>query len=154
MAAAAVDRFDGACFVDLATLHDPIFVPSIIAHSLSLRDQGGRDPWENLATHIADRALLLVLDNFEHLAAAAAVVAELLARCPRLKVLATSRALLRVRGEHLFAVPSLAVPDEPAREDPALPMSDLIEYPAVRLFIARAHAADPGFVLTPRTHPR
>lgn len=141
VAAAAGDELGAAYLVDLAPLRDPAFVPSVITHALGVREQGDGDALHNLVTLVADRSLLLVLDNFEHLLpmppstaggspAAAPMVAELMARCPRLKILVTSRAALRVRGEQEFAVPPLA------------------ESAAVRLFVERTQAVDSGFALT------
>src|SRR5262245_58515270 len=104
------DFADGVVFVPLESLGEPALVASSIARALGLRE-GGRTPLpQRLGAVLGDRALLLVLDNCEHLPPAAALAAALLAACPRLKVLATSRAPLRVRAEHEWAVPPLALP--------------------------------------------
>ena len=96
---AAQERFaDGAVFVDLTPLRDPTLVLPAIAQALGLLAQGSRPAAEILAAHLRDRQLLLVLDNCEQVAEAAAEVAALRAACPGLRVLATSRAALRVRG--------------------------------------------------------
>src|SRR5688572_11022378 len=87
---------DGAFFVDLAPLIDPALVPSTVASALGVREEGGRPVVEALVAFLHDRQLLLVLDNFEHLLAAAPVIGDLLRACPRLKVLATSRAPLHL----------------------------------------------------------
>jgi predicted ATPase/DNA-binding XRE family transcriptional regulator len=160
IAAAAGGKYGNTYFVDLASLHDPAFVPSVIAHALDLREQSGGDALQNLAMLIAGRSFLLVLDNFEHLATAAPIVAELLARAPRLKVLATSRAALCVRGEHEFAVPPLAVSETedggPETATSLMPMPAVFRppsSPAVRLFVERTQAVDPGFALTEANSP-
>ena len=132
----------GAAFVPLAPVRDPAIVARTVAHALGVAEAGGRSPIDRLGAALRDRHLLLVLDNFEHLLDAAPLVSDLLARCPRLTVLATSRATLRLAGEHVYPVPPLAVPD-PDR----LPAMDaLADVAAVRLFVDRARAADPAFV--------
>jgi predicted ATPase/DNA-binding CsgD family transcriptional regulator len=142
------DFADGVCFVALAPLADPTLVPVTIAQALGVRDVG-QPLLEQLADHVRDAQLLLVLDNFEHLVAAAPLVAALLAAGPRLTVLATSRSVLQLSGEHTFPVPPLTVPDPTrllATEDDLLPAVAGSE--AVRLFLARATAARPDFALT------
>jgi len=135
---------DGAIFVPLAPLHDPALVPSAIAQALGLRETGGQAPLESLIARLRERPVLLVLDNCEHLLPAATLVAELVTRCPSLRVLTTSRAALRVPGEREYPVRPLARPD-PAR----LPSPDaLLQYPAARLFVERAIVARPGFRVT------
>jgi predicted ATPase/DNA-binding SARP family transcriptional activator len=118
-----------ARFVDLSPLRDPGLLAATIEQALGLQD-GERPAAEAIAEWLGERALLLVLDNFEQLLAGAPFVAELLAATPRLAVLATSRAPLRLSGEHEYPVPPL-----PLRE-------------AVELFAARARAVDPRFELT------
>jgi predicted ATPase/transcriptional regulator with XRE-family HTH domain len=135
---------DGVWFVGLAALNDPGLVVSAIAQSFDLPDAGDRTIRERLVASLQPRRLLLVLDNFEHLLPAATLVADLLGACPALTVLVTSRAPLRVSGEHERAVPSLAVPD--LRHLPE--GGDLARYPAVGLFLERAQAVHPGFRLT------
>jgi predicted ATPase/class 3 adenylate cyclase len=135
---------DGAFFVELAPLVDPALVPSTVASALGVREEGGQPVVEALEAYLRDRQLLLSLDNFEHLSAAAPVVGDLLRVCPTVKVLATSRAPLHLRGEREYPVPTLAVP-EPTRREPA---AHLIQYEAVRLFVERAQAAKPDFALT------
>ena len=103
---------------------------------------------ECLRAALQARRLLQILDNFEHLVSTAPAVADLLAGCPQVKLLATSRAALRVRGEWEFPVPPLAIPA-------AAPVSsaDLRHYPSVRLFVERAQAVRPSFALTPMNAP-
>jgi predicted ATPase/DNA-binding SARP family transcriptional activator len=123
----SVDR--PARFVDLAPLRDPELLPATVEQALGLQD-GERPVHEAIATRLGDDRLLLVLDNFEQLLAGAPFVATLLAASPGLVVLATSRAPLRLSGEHEYPVPPL-----PLQE-------------AVELFAARAHAVDPHFELS------
>ncbi|MQA77294.1 MAG: helix-turn-helix domain-containing protein [Streptosporangiales bacterium] len=101
------DYRDGAVFVALSRLHDPHDVLPTVAADLGLRELGSRDIREVLATYLRSRRLLLVLDNFEHVTSAAADLAAMLSAAPAVTVLVTSRAPLRIGGEHVFAVPVL-----------------------------------------------
>ena len=141
--ATADDRAHGAIFVPLAAVHDPGLVGAALAQALVLREVGDRTLAETLTAALRTRQLLLVIDNFEHVLEGAPLVAELLTACPELKVLATSRTVLRLSGEHVFPVPPLELP-----ADRALPLAEVGAAPAVRLFVARAQASQPGFVLT------
>jgi predicted ATPase len=120
-------------------------MPSI-AKTLSVQEVTNRPILDSLKEYLRDRQLLLVLDNFEHVLPIAAQVAELLSTCPRLKALVTSRETLHLRGERQFPVSPLALPDR-ARVQPA---DQLTRYDAVRLFIHRAQAANPDFVVSDR----
>jgi len=143
VAGALVDAYpDGVTFVDLAPLRDQRLVDATIAHALELRGSGGRSARELLLDGLRERQLLLVLDNFEHLLGAAAPLAELLEGCPRLRLLVTSRAALRLRSEQRFPVAPLPAPTEEARR-----VEELADAPAVRLFVERAQAAAPEFRL-------
>jgi predicted ATPase/DNA-binding CsgD family transcriptional regulator len=164
LAAAVRPAFpDGVRVVDLAPVRDSALVPAEIARALGLREAGGRTAADQLRDFLPGRRLLLVLDNLEHLPAAAPDVAGLLAAGDRLKVVATSRAVLRLRGEHVFEVPPLAVPPPPIAEGAGdgraggppgnAPAERPAAYPAVRLFVERARAADAAFVLTPENAP-
>jgi excisionase family DNA binding protein len=126
---------DGAWLVDLAPLADPALVPAVIAAALGVREAGGQPLIDRLLAYLRRREALLLLDNFEQVAAAAPAVATLLAHCPRLTVLVTSRVPLHVSGEQLFAVPPLSLPSRGGEE-------------AIRLFCARARAVQPDFALT------
>ena len=142
----------GACFVPLAAVGDPGLLLSAIAHALGVREAGARPLRSLVEERLGARETLLVLDNLEHLLAAAPVVSGLLGACPGLRVLATSRAVLRVSGEHAYAVPPLALPDAgllrgPSGTDP-VPAAGLECADAVRLFVARAQAVRAGFALT------
>jgi predicted ATPase len=113
----AADYPDGVCWVPLAPLRDPALVLDSISHALGTHQE--------IAEHLAAKRMLLLLDNFEHLASEASRVAELLAACPSLKLLVTSRAPLHLAGEREYLVPTLA------------------EQEAVELFRQRAHIAEP-----------
>ncbi|HEY3060277.1 MAG TPA: LuxR C-terminal-related transcriptional regulator [Chloroflexota bacterium] len=135
---------DGIWFVPLASVQDPDLVLLTIAQVLGVRQIGRRPLLEALAHAIADRRLLLVVDNFEHLLAAAPTVVELLVQCPESVVLATSRAPLRVSGEFQFPVGPLDVPSV----EPLTDLEELGRVPAVRLFVQRARAVRPDFKLS------
>jgi predicted ATPase len=134
---------DGVCLVMLADLATPGLLPTAVMSAASRGLRAGAGIAE-LADELAERQLLLVLDNCEHLAAACAdLVTTLLRRCPGLRVLTTSRERLRVEGEAVFAVPPLSVPAEGQH----LELSDLTRYEALALFVERASAVH-------RTSPR
>jgi predicted ATPase/class 3 adenylate cyclase/Tfp pilus assembly protein PilF len=138
------DFADGVYFVDLAPVSDPSLVASTIAQALGLQETGDQPLVERLTAYLKSKQLLLVLDNFEHIVDAAALVEELLVAAPHLKVLITSRMVLHLYGEHEIVVPLLAVPD-PTRLPP---LNRLSQYDAVRLFIERAQAVKADFTLT------
>jgi predicted ATPase/DNA-binding SARP family transcriptional activator len=133
---------DGALFVGLAPVSSPDLLVPTIAEALGVRE-GERPLADGVIEHLRERRLLLLLDNFEQLLAAAPFVGDLLAAAPRLLVLATSRAPLRLAAEHEYPVPPFETPDA------GLPFEALVQTDALRLFTARAHAADPGFALDP-----
>lgn len=131
---------DGAHFVSLAVTDDPSLVPSLVARQLGLASV--RKPMdEALRDLLREREMLLVLDTFEHLLAAAAFVADVAVACPRLAFLVTSRAALRIRGEHEIALAALEVPEH------AADVAELDEYPATALFLERARVVKPGLAL-------
>ncbi len=129
---------DGAVFVGLAQIRDPDLVLPAVARALGVWKAGGRPPADLLRDALLGRQLLLLLDNLEQVVDAAPRLAALLLAAPSLKILATSRELLRVSGEHGYPVPplSLGEPDGPS----GVATSD-----AVRLFVARARTLRPGF---------
>jgi predicted ATPase/class 3 adenylate cyclase len=150
-AAELIEEFqDGAYFVDLTPVHDPDLVASAIAQVLGVRDAVGQPAIDSLKEYLRDKHMLLVLDNFEHLVRAAALVAQLLAASPGLRVLVTSRAALHVRGEQEFTVSPLQLPD--SRHLPlvqsASSLKALSENEAVALFVQRARLVKPDFELT------
>ncbi|MBV9281378.1 MAG: tetratricopeptide repeat protein [Chloroflexi bacterium] len=143
------DFADGVFLVALAPIGDPSLVASAIAASLGVQESGGQRLVEALLAHLADKQLLLLLDNFEHVLQAAPLVGDLLAGSPRLKVLATSQAVLRLSAEHIREVQPLSVPARGHRVDPA----SLRQYDAVALFVERAQAATSRFTVTSENLP-
>ena len=136
---------DGVWLADLARLADPNLVPQAIAAALGVRDEGLRPLLDQLSDYCQPRALLLILDNCEHLIDACAAVAHrLLSAAPDLKVLATSREPMGIGGEITFVVPTLAVPDPGSLP----PLDALMRFGAIRLFTERARIAWPDFALT------
>jgi predicted ATPase/class 3 adenylate cyclase len=140
---------DGAFFVALAPITDPPLVASAIAESLGVVEAADQPLEEGLKGYLRGKELLLVLDNFEQVLGAAPLVGGLLSTCPKLKVLATSRSVLRVYGEQEFAVPPLELPDHKRLP----PIERLTQYEAVRLFIERAKAARADFSVTDESAP-
>lgn len=120
----------GATVVELASVADPSHVARAVAHGLGLRESAESDAGETVASHFRDRSALLVLDNLEHLTPAAAWIGNLLAQCPRLSVLATSREPLHLRAEHVY------------------PVRPLESKAAIALFVQRAQMLKPDFELT------
>jgi predicted ATPase len=135
---------DGVFFVALATITDPKLVSSTIAGPLGVKESAEQPLTEGLKGYLREKDLLLVLDNFEQVLEGASVVGELVAACPKLKVLATSRIPLRLYGEQEYPVPPLALPDP--RVLP--PLEVLTQYEAVRLFVERARAVKADFEVT------
>jgi predicted ATPase len=133
---------DGAAFVDLSPVSEPRLVPDVIASALGIVGQGRERPLDTLKRVLAERDMLLVLDNFEQVLDAAPVLADLLKSVPGLRVLVTSRVVLRVRGEQEWRVEPLGVPP------PGSTLAVLAEVPAVRLFVDRVRDVQPGFALT------
>jgi predicted ATPase/transcriptional regulator with XRE-family HTH domain len=137
----SADAFaDGVHLVELAPLRDPALVIPTIARALGVRERVGVTIADRLRGYLHRRQLLLLLDNVEHLAAAAPLLSELLEAAPQLKILATSRAALHLHGEHEYAVLPLALPPRTlrARNGRALEPRALARYAAVQLFIERA----------------
>jgi len=137
---------DGVWLVDLAPLSVPDLVAQTIATVLGVREGPQRSARDVLLDTLRDRALLLVLDNCEHLIAACAELVEALLRdAPALRILATSREALGVSGETVYRVPSLSLPEAL----PSVPVDALLNTEATQLFIERARAVDPAFAATP-----
>jgi non-specific serine/threonine protein kinase len=150
LAARQQDYFpDGVAWAPLAPLASPDQVVPAIGQALGIREAPGEDLAHMLARALQDRALLLVVDNFEHVLAAAPAIAELLLRCPGLKALVTSRAPLRVSGEHELPVQPLALPPATAGAD----LNEIGRAPSVELWCQRVAAVDPSFVLTGENAP-
>ena len=135
---------DGVFFVGLAPITDPGLVAGAVATALGVTQSGNRPVEDALVDHLREKRLLLVLDNFEQVAGAAPLVADLLAGCRWLKVLATSRQPLHLRGERQYAVPPLDTPDPSVRQD----VATLARFPAVALFVERASAVRSDFTIT------
>jgi predicted ATPase/class 3 adenylate cyclase len=149
-AADLLDDFpEGTFFVSLATLSEVERFFSAVAETLGVRETGEQALFETLKDYLHKRRLLLMLDNFEQVLEAAPAVTGLLAGAPGLKVLATSRASLRLYGEHVFPVPPLALPDL----DRPPPLERLTQYEAVGLFVERARAIKPDFEVTNESAP-
>jgi predicted ATPase len=130
---------DGIAFADLSDVSDPALVPEAIAMALGFTRQGREAPLDTLERRLADRHVLIVLDNFDQVAEAAPLLPGLLERAPRVRLLVTSRVVLRVRGEREWRVEPLGL--IPAEGEPD-------EAPAVRLFLDRIRDARPGFELS------
>ncbi len=140
-----LDQFpDGVHFVDLTPLCDPALIPTQIARTLGLESAGGRAYEESLVEYYGRRKALLLLDNYEHLLDGAGHVASLLRGAAQLKILATSREMLRLKDEQLFPVLPLALP----APDQAADVWQLSQSPAVDLFVRRARAVQPEFSLS------
>ncbi len=138
------DFADGVVFVPLADIRDAGLVATAVARAVGLQDAGEVAVQDRLATVLRDAERLLVLDNFEHVVAAAPLLSDLLAACPRLKILVTSRMLARVEGEHALPIPPLAVPDPGVHTT----RDDLSPSPAMRLFAHLGQAVNPSFAVT------
>jgi predicted ATPase/class 3 adenylate cyclase len=140
---------DGVFFVALATITDPALVPSTIAGTLEVKESAQQPLMETLKSYLREKELLLLLDNFEQVLEGASLVGELVGTCPRLKILATSRAPLRLYGEQEYTVPPLALPDPSVLP----PLKVLTQYEAVRLFVERARALKADFEVTNESAP-
>jgi predicted ATPase len=137
----------GIAFVSLASVSDPSLVVAAIAKSFAIGEEPGRSLEELLYEHLRGRmggAILLTLDNFEHLIEGVGAIAEILAKIPKLKILVTSRSLLRIYGEQEFPVPPLPVPEA----DDSLSLDRIESIASVDLFLQRARAVKPSFALT------
>jgi predicted ATPase/predicted Ser/Thr protein kinase len=141
--ALAADFADAVYFVGLGPVNDPALVLPTVAATLGIEEHSA-DVLDTLGRELGEQRLLLVLDNFEHLLPASADVSALLKAAPLLKILATSRSVLRVRGEREQAIAPLQLPDE----DAALVVEAVAASPAVALFVERAGDVKPGFAIT------
>jgi len=138
------DFADGVYFVPLSAISEPAFVLPAMAQALGLREQGARSLLEELQAGLGSQSLLLLLDNFEQVLAAAPSLSDLLVACPQVRVLVTSRAALRLDGEHELAILPLALPDLAQRLSPEA----LSQSAACALFIERIQAIQPTFRVT------
>lgn len=134
----------GVCFVPLAAISDPTLVVASIAEMLGVREVSEQPLFEQVQMYLREKQLLLILDNFEQVVRAVSQVEELLAACPHLKVIVTSRAALHMQGEQEYPVSPLRLP--PLKQ---LPQGEaLAQYAAVALFLERARAVVPTFQMT------
>ena len=148
VAAEAEHRFvDGVCWVELAQVGDPSFVPQALAKALEVAEQPDLPLPQTLLEKLEGKDLLLILDNCEHLLAACHELVGRLLVAPALKILTTSREPLGVAGEVRYAVPPLALPEQGG------PLAELAQSEAVRLFVERAGSFRPEFALTPENAP-
>ncbi|MDQ3548214.1 MAG: TIR domain-containing protein [Chloroflexota bacterium] len=138
------DFRDGLVLVTLAPIADATLVASTIAKTVGQREAGGKSIVAGLIDYLTPRQMLLILDNFEQVLAAAPLVGELLAGCPQLKVLVTSRAPLHLRGEHEYPIAPLPVPDEHV----ATEVERLSRFAAFALFVERARQTSHSFSVT------
>jgi len=146
LARSKVEDFShGVWYVPLAGIDDPALVPMSIIQALNITLTTDIPLMQNLTSYLRNKQLLLVLDNFEHVVEAAAVVDEMLAAAPWLKVLVTSRVILHLYGEYEFHVPPLDIPDVGIE----IHADRLSQYGAIQLFVERAHANISDFTLTP-----
>lgn len=145
VAADLLDRYpDGVFFIDLSAARVPDAVFEAILRDLDLSGTSDGSALQVLKARLKERRMLMVLDNFEQVTDAGIGVSELLQTCPGLQVMVTSREALRLRGEHVFGVPTLSLPD------PAASPTVIAESEATQLFMERAQAAQPGFTITDR----
>jgi predicted ATPase/class 3 adenylate cyclase len=145
VAAELSDRFaDGVYFVNLAPISDPALVVPAITQTLDIREVTGQPLLEHVKQELQHKHILLLLDNFEQVVTAGVQLVDILAACPQLKILVTSRAVLHVHAEHEFPVPALTLPDPGHMPD----IAALSHYAAVALFLQRAQAVKPGFKIT------
>ena len=150
VASEALDNFtDEVFFIALAPISDANLVATTIASTLGVPDIGPQTPLERLKAFLRDKQMLLVLDNFEQILAAAAQIAELLTVCPLLKIIVTSRAPLRIRQERQIPVSPLSIPDLAHLSD----VENMAHYSAVTLFLERAQAVKPDFSLNVENAP-
>jgi len=142
-----LDHFDdGVFFVALASVQEPDLVAPTIARALAVTEIAAQSILNSLTQHLADKRILVLLDNFEQVVAAASLVAELLTTSPWLHVLVTSRVSLHVRAERQFRVAPLAVPSLASIDDP----KRLLGSPAIQLFVDRALSVEPNFSVSPQ----
>jgi non-specific serine/threonine protein kinase len=149
LATSLEDRWGNVYVISLASVRDPAHVLPMVAQALGLKEETDQPAEARLRAFLTKREALLVLDNFEQVIAAGPDIVRLLVMCPHLKTLITSRVSLHVRGEREFAVPPLGLPTMAQ----SLDTNELLRFPAIELFLKRAQAINPTFVLTPASAP-
>ncbi len=138
-----LDHFDdGVYFVALAPLREPDLVAPTVARAIGAKEIAGQSLLNSLTQHLAGKRILLVLDNFERVVAAAPLAAELLTNCPWLQLLVTSRISLHVRVERQFRVAPLALPPLVSDAKP----EQLLEYSSVQFLVDRVLSIQPNFI--------
>lgn len=149
IAADVLEKYpDGVWFIDLAPIKDPSLVPNVVAQVLGVHEEPGKPLLQTLCAHLKEHKVLIVLDNCEHLVSACATLADALLReTPEVRILATSREALHIRGEQTLPVLPLAVPAHDADAE------SLLRSEAVQLFMERARLQKPSFSLTEREAP-
>jgi predicted ATPase/class 3 adenylate cyclase len=144
VAAELLDEYEqGVWFVELASISNPELVLPTIASTLKVKESAGTSIEQSLHEYLSKRNILLVIDNFEQVVSAAPGIGKLLAAAPKVKVLISSREILRLRGEHDYPVPPLGLPESKRNQTAAV----MAQYEAVALFIQHAQAANPSFEL-------
>jgi predicted ATPase/DNA-binding CsgD family transcriptional regulator len=131
----------GVFFISLASISDPVLIIPTIAHVLGVTESPNRLLLDSLKDFLLNKQILLLLDNFEQIISAAPLLTEILESCPELRMFVTSREALRLRGEREFPLSPFTLPDQPSLEI-------LIQSPSVALFVQRAQASQPDFMLT------
>ena len=145
------DRFkDGVFFIDLAIVREAESLLAVIARTIGLKEVGDQPLTVEIGRQLQDKNLLLLLDNFEQLTSATPLVADLLSHCPQLKLLVTSREALRIRGEQVFPVAPLTLPDVDLKN---LSSDQVMLFESVQLFMERASAVRPDFEITDENAP-
>jgi predicted ATPase len=141
---ALLDQFPhGVYFVDLAQISDPTLVATTTAHTIGIREGGGRPPLETLKDYLAVKDILLIIDNFEQVTEAASELSQLLASAPGVKALVTSRVSLQIRGEQEYPVSPLEMPPDAIQS-----LAETLEIDSVALFRQQARAVNPRFEIT------
>lgn len=140
---------DGVAYIPLAAVSEPAQVPSAIRQALGVPEEVGTDDRDGLIAVLRNATAMLVLDNFEHVLEAAPLLTELLAACEQLKIVVTSRSLLRLTGEYALPVPPLILPDPGMTQS----LEHVKASPSVRLFVDRVQATNPTFTLSDETAP-
>lgn len=151
-AAELIESFkNGVFFIDLTLITDADSFYPLILSTLSIKESGGKSEFELLKGYLGDKDILLILDNFEHIMDAAVQASKLLAECPGVKLLVTSREALHIRGEKVYRLPPLKVPVFDRGKVPSV--RKLTQYDSVRLFIERALEVNESFKIDNKNAP-
>jgi len=151
-AAEVIERFkNGVFFIDLTLITDASGFYPLILSTFSIKESGSKSEFDLLKEYLKDKNILLILDNFEHVMDAAVHVSRLLAECPGVKVLVTSREAIHIRGELVYRLPPLKIPVFNREKIPSV--KKLTQYDSVRMFIDRAMEVNEGFVIDNKNAP-